>query len=367
MNFCAVIPAAGYSSRIGDFKPLMKLGGKSLLECCAGLLQEAGIREIVTVSGYKGNEVEAEAKRLGLKCIHNPDYAQGMFSSVCTGVRNLSGIDGFFMLPVDIPLVRPSTITALCSAFNGRNVDFPCFDGMRGHPPLIPAHLIPTILMYDGAGGLKPLLEKQYGQDVATWDRGILMDADTPEDFTMLTRLLSRLDIGEQAEALTLATQTMPKRGLAHGLVVAQTATALGRELNRHGSSMDMDILHNAALLHDIAKGQPQHEAQGAEMLKTLGLSRLSAIVAVHQDVPPPVSGRLTEKEVVCLADKLVHGSRLVSVQQRFDKKLTLYKHDPDVCRVIRERLANALALQALVEKTARRDIDDILDQESHI
>ena len=161
------------------------------------------------------------------------------------------------------------------------------------------------------------------------------MDADTLEDFTALTRHLSRLDIGEPAEALALAALTMPERGLAHGRAVAQVATALGQELNRHGSKLDMDILHNAALLHDIAKGQPQHEARGAEMLDSLGLGRLSAIVATHRDVPPPVFRPLTEKEVVCLADKLVRGSRRVSVRQRFEDKLALYSHDPEACRAI--------------------------------
>lgn len=367
MKLGAVILAAGYSSRIGGFKPLMQLGAHSLLERCADLFRKAGIPEIVIVTGYRSNEVAAEGRRLDLECIHNPDYTQGMFSSVCTAARHLFGIEGFFMLPVDIPLVRPATITALRTAFNYRNVAYPCFNGMRGHPPLIPAHLVPTILRHDSGGGLRSFLEKQEGDDIAVWDRGILMDADTPEDFAVLTRRLPRLDIGEPTEALALASQTMPKRGLAHGLAVAQTAIALGREMNRHGSDMDMDILHNAALLHDIAKGQPQHEARGADMLKTLELGRLSAIVAVHSDVPPPVSGRLTEKEVVCLADKLIHGSRRISVRQRFEQKLVLYKNDAEACRAIRERLANALALQALVEQTVGQGIDDILDQESHI
>jgi molybdenum cofactor cytidylyltransferase len=365
MNLGGIIPAAGYSSRIGGFKPLMQLGGQSLLECCAGLLQQAGIRKIIVVTGHRGGEVEAEAQQFGLQCIHNPDYAQGMFSSVCTAVRQLSDVDGFFMLPVDIPLIRPATIATICTAFNGRSVTFPCFDGMRGHPPLIPAYLIPAILKHDGQGGLRTLLEKQECKDVAVWDKGILMDADTPEDVAALTRHLSRLDIGEPAETLALATLTIPERGLAHGLAVANVARALGRELNQHGLNMDVDILHNAALLHDIAKGQPQHETRGADMLKALGLGRLAEIVAVHRDVPPPASGRLTEKEVVCLADKLIHGSKRVSVRQRFEDKLSLYAQDHEACRAIRERLANALALQALVEQVAGCGIEAILGSET--
>jgi CTP:molybdopterin cytidylyltransferase MocA len=352
---------------MGDFKPLMRLGGQSLIERCADLFRQVGVRTVVIVTGYRCGDVETEAKRFGLRCIHNPDYAQGMFSSVCAAARHMAGIDGFFLLPVDIPLVRPATIAALCTTFTGRTVLSPCFDGMHGHPPLLPGLLIPEILEHDGRDGLKSLLERQEIREIPVWDKGILMDADTPEDFAALTRHLPKLDIGEPSEALALAALTMPERGLAHGRAVARVATALGKELNQHGSKLDLDILHNAALLHDIAKGQPQHEMQGAEMLDSLGLRRLSAIVATHRDVPPPVFRPLTEKEVVCLADKLVRGSLRVSVRQRFQDKLALYSHDPEACRAIRERLTNTLALQALVEHTTKRDIDDILDSEPNL
>ena len=195
MNLGAVILAAGYSSRMGRFKPLMQLGGQSLIERCAGLFHQAGIRTVLIVTGYRCGDVETEAKRVGLRCIHNPDYALGMFSSVCTAARHLVGIDGFFLLPMDIPLVRPATISILCTAFNGRTALSPCFDGMRGHPPLIPGHLIPAILEHDGRDGLRSLLEKEEIQEIAVWDKGILMDTDISEDFTALTRHLSQMDI----------------------------------------------------------------------------------------------------------------------------------------------------------------------------
>lgn len=364
MNVAAVILAAGYSSRIGGFKPLMELGGQSLIERCAGLFRRAGIDDIVLITGHRHQEVEAEAARLDLSCLHNPDYDSGMYSSVCTAAAHLTGIDGFFMLPVDIPLIRPATITALSAAFTGRAVVYPCFAGLRGHPPLIPAHLIPAILAHDGRGGLKFLLAQQEQQDIAVWDNGILMDADTPEDFAALSRRVARLSIGDQAEALALARLAMPENGVAHGLAVARIAGVLGQALNCHGYRLDLDLLHNAALLHDIGKGRPQHETWGAELLAGLGLDKLAEIVAVHRDARPPVPGRLSEKEVVCLADKLIRGTSRVSVQDRFAEKLEIYVQDPEACRAIRRRLDNALALQSLLEKVVGRSIEEILGAE---
>lgn len=364
MNFAAIILAAGYSSRIGGFKPLMELGGQSLLGRSVALFRQAGITRISIVTGHRHPEVKALAARLGVSSIHNPDYDRGMYASVCTAVAHLSNIDGFFLLPVDIPLVRPATIDALLAAFTGRSVVYPCFNGLRGHPPLIPATLIPAILNHSGDGGLKALLEKHPRQDVAVWDQGILFDADTPEDFLALERRLDRMNIGDPAEALALAGLTMPEKGRAHGQAVARVAKQLAEELNRHDYDLDLDLINNAALLHDIAKGQPQHELRGGLLLRRLGLSQLAEIVAAHRDISPPLPERLTEKEVVHLADKLVRGSLRVSVQRRFAEKLELYAENQEACRAIQGRLTNALAVQSMVEATLGRSIEEFLDAE---
>jgi molybdenum cofactor cytidylyltransferase len=361
MNLAAIILAAGYSSRIDGFKPLMQLGGQSLLAHCSALFRQAGIQNITVITGYRRREVEDEALKCGISSIYNNNFDQGMFTSVRTAVSHLTSVDGFFLLPVDIPLVRPATITTLIDAFQGKTVLHPTFKGLPGHPPLIPAKLIPTILAHNGAGGLKPLLAKAAKREVPVWDQGILLDADIPEDFTDLERRMSRMTIGDPQEALALATLTMPEKGVAHGLAVAETAKVLAQELNLHGNSLDLHLVNNAALLHDIAKGQPQHEALGAELLQRLGLLRTAEIVAVHRDVPPPMTEKLTEAEVVCLADKLVRGTTPLSVLQRFAEKLELYADDQEACRAIRGRLANALALQTLVERAVGKGINAIL------
>lgn len=355
----AVILAAGLSSRMGDFKPLMNLGGQTVLSRCVESFRDAGIGHVVVVTGHRAQEVQAEVEELGVSTIHNPVFEQGMFSSVCAAVSALSGLDAFFLLPVDIPLVRPATIMALYRAFDGR-IAYPCFEGERGHPPLVPFHLASEILRHDGSGGMKGLLERHDSLDVPVWDRGILLDADTQDDFAALVRRFARRHVGERGEALALA-RSMPERGLAHGRAVALVAVGLGRELNRHGGALDLDLLHNAALLHDLAKGQPRHERRGGEVLAGLGLSALAEIVASHRDVPPPASGVLTEKEVVCLADKLVRGSQRISVKERFAEKLGLYSHDAEACAAIRGRMNNALGLLAMVERNCGRNVEEIL------
>jgi molybdenum cofactor cytidylyltransferase len=363
----AVILSGGYSSRMNGFKPLMELGKKTLLERVVQLFIKSGIDNIVVVTGHRKKDVKEEATRLGIKSVFNKEYDTGMFSSVCAGVKQvkeMKEIDAFFILPVDIPLIRPTTLIELLKHTPEKGVCYPTFLGERGHPPLISAALIPAILKFNGKGGLKALLEKFPGKDVAVWDEGILRDADTPDDFALLEKRLLRMDVGSGLEAEVLAGLVMRKRGVDHGLEVAKIASSLGRALNRQNCKLDIDRLYNSGLLHDIAKGETHHEERGAEMLKDLGLKRLAGIVGAHRDAVVPKSGKISEKELVCLADKLVRGTTRMPVQQRFEEKLTLYAKDTDACKAIKKRLANAKRLERFVVDAVGRPIDNILNEE---
>ncbi|WP_319548364.1 DVU_1551 family NTP transferase [Desulfogranum marinum] len=357
----AIILAAGYSSRMDGFKPLMQLGEHSLVGHCIRLFKTKGIDRVVVVVGHRQQEVAVEVTRQGAEPLFNPDFDKGMFSSVCTAVAKMTELDGFFLLPVDIPLVRPVTIDLLVSGFDGKSVIYPCRDGRRGHPPLIPGHLVKEIIAYTGEGGLRSLLQRFPGKDVFIWDDGAFMDADTAKDFARLAARLPQLEKGSRREAEALAAMYMPQRGIAHGRAVAKVAGTLARALVEHGRTLDLDIVYNGGLLHDVAKGQPEHEARGAEMMRMFGLDQLAEVVGSHRDALPVVPEKLGEKEVVCLADKLVRGNQLVSVAERFGEKLILYKDDPEACKAIRSRMNTAVALQQAVEQVASTTIEHLL------
>ncbi len=361
----AVILAAGQSSRLGAFKPLVELEGETLLARAARLFREAGVEEVLAVAGHRAPEVREEARRLGLAWVVNPDHARGMFGSVQAGVRGLgSGIAAFFVLPVDLPLVRPHTLRLLREARDGSPGDVlhPVFEGRRGHPPLIPAGLAPRILAHDGQGGLAGVLAGLPGRDVPVADRNIRFDIDTPEDLEEARRRARRQDIPTPGEALALLDLCKAGgRGHGHARGVADAALAMARALAARGADLDLELVESAALLHDIAKGQPGHERAGAELLRGLGFEPVARIVAAHRDIPPEDAPRLTERELVYLADKLVWGSTPVSVEERFQAKLDYYAHDPEACAGIRRRLAHALAMRGRVEKAAASPLEALL------
>ena len=154
----------------------------------------AGVEDIRVITGHRASEVQGEAERLGIRAVHNPDYKRGMFSSVRAAAAT-SKTD-FFLLPVDIPLVRPATIRMLIKA--DKVPTSPCFEGERGHPVLLPARLVPELLDYSGEGGLRGFLAGQHVEEVPVWDQGVLMDADQPVDMARLEDKVRRLDINER-------------------------------------------------------------------------------------------------------------------------------------------------------------------------
>lgn len=186
-RFGAVIPAAGLSSRMGDFKPLLPLGAQTVIETSVGSVISYVCTAAVVVGNRGDGVAEVLHRRFGsrLTITLNPDYAStDMLRSVQLGLRGMGECDAFFLLPADMPLVSGAVFEAMIAAFDGEaDVIYPVVNGRRGHPPLIHARLIPDILGYDGDGGLRAILSGRRLREISVPDRGILIDLDTPNDY----------------------------------------------------------------------------------------------------------------------------------------------------------------------------------------
>jgi molybdenum cofactor cytidylyltransferase len=187
-NITAVILAAGLSSRMGDFKPLLPLREKTIIECAVGLFREAGVEDVLVVAGYEADRLIPVLKRRNARWVVNEHYERGMFSSLQTAVRHLPmSCEAFFVLPSDHPFVRPQTVRLLMSASSGGTdiICRPCCRGRRGHPPLIPVRLVPEILACEEPGGLRTLLSRheEWVVNVECGDPGIFEDLDTGTDY----------------------------------------------------------------------------------------------------------------------------------------------------------------------------------------
>jgi len=181
----AIIPCAGLSTRMGRFKPLLPLGGRPIIARVIETVRSADPEEIFVVVGHRADELASIVEKAGAQVFRNQDFADGMFSSVRVGVQHLGGCcDAFIFLPADIPLVRPATLRRLAGISRrqpGRLL-YPLFLGRRGHPPVIPSDLIPSILGNAGADGLRAILANHEDRalEIPVADENILFDLDHP-------------------------------------------------------------------------------------------------------------------------------------------------------------------------------------------
>lgn len=95
MKVGAVILAAGLPSRIGAFKPALRLGDKTMLAHGVDVFRYCAIESILVVTGHRGEEVQAEAQRHGVRCCHHADFARGMVPSLQAAAKELPKLDGF--------------------------------------------------------------------------------------------------------------------------------------------------------------------------------------------------------------------------------------------------------------------------------
>ena len=184
----AVVAAAGLSSRMGAFKPLLPFDGGTVIGRCVANLREAGASEIVVVTGHRGEELAEALKGSGVRFVRNPDYARTqMFDSLRLGLRALApDCEVILLTPGDVPLVQPETIRALL-AVNGGFV-CPVCAGRQGHPVALGAAFLPALLDWSGEGGLRGAVAA-LGipvSQVEVADAGMLHDLDTPEDYKEL-------------------------------------------------------------------------------------------------------------------------------------------------------------------------------------
>ncbi|MGI6657569.1 MAG: DVU_1551 family NTP transferase [Desulfobulbus sp.] len=350
----ALILAAGFSSRMGTLKPLLAVSGrKTALERSIGLFRSCGVGPVLVVTGHEAEAIGRVATRAGAQPIFNPDYATGMYSSILAGMRALpTDCAAFFLLPADIALIRAGTIRLLAESFTRQpaQILYPVFAGRRGHPPLLAAALARQVLGRTDPPpeGLRSILadieitQPEQVREVVVADTHIHLDMDTPDDYALCRKRAAHLDYPDDEETAVILSQLypMPERGLAHGLQVSRVAEALCQSINTAGGrQLNTELCRVCGLLHDLAKGHPHHEAEGARRLEMLGFDRAAAIVGAHRDMDWQPGQVLGERELVHLADKLVRGRWLVGIEQRFQEKLELFRDDPDAVRSVRARL----------------------------
>ena len=190
-RIAAIVLAAGLSSRMGPRNKLLEpVGGGPMVRRVAATAVASGADPVLVVTGHDAAAVKAVLQGLDVALIFNPNYADGLSTSLHAGVTALpTRIEGALILLGDMPEVDVSVAQALMAAFIGTSaICVPVHHGRRGNPVLWGRRYFTEMMELTGDGGAKPLMARHYANliEVEIANDSIFHDVDAPEDLARL-------------------------------------------------------------------------------------------------------------------------------------------------------------------------------------
>jgi molybdenum cofactor cytidylyltransferase len=187
-HVAAIILAAGRSTRMGGpNKLLAELGGKTLVRIVAEQALASKAQDVIVVTGHQAGQVEKALHGLKVKFVHNPDFAEGLASSVKVGVAAVADdAAGAVICLGDMPLISANLIDRLIEAFapdRGNLIVVPVSDNRRGNPVLWSRRFFNELMTLDGDIGARHLIARhsEAVAEVPVEGFGAFLDIDTPQ------------------------------------------------------------------------------------------------------------------------------------------------------------------------------------------
>ena len=191
MNVTAIVLAAGSSSRMGRPKQLLQFEGKSLVRRAVEAAVNSKARQTIVVTGAGSDAVDAELAGLAVLLVHNPEYADGMSTSLRAGLRAVRPeVDAVAVLLADQPFVTTEIVDGLIDLYErtGAKIVRPRYGEQPGNPVLWDRSVFEELMEQEGDQGGRSLLRK-YASEIV-WldlpDLGQQTDVDTPEAYAKL-------------------------------------------------------------------------------------------------------------------------------------------------------------------------------------
>jgi molybdenum cofactor cytidylyltransferase len=191
-----VVLAAGLSSRMGENKMLMEVGGRALVRRAVETALSAGLDPVLVVVGHENDRVQAELR--GLSCIPllNTEYLRGMNTSLRAGIRALpEDAEAAVVLLGDMPLVDARMVRSLVESFRGspgRPLVISTYGGVVAPPILYARAVFPELRALDADACGKQVVKRHRTEAIElAWPSEALTDLDEPAD---LERVRSRLE-----------------------------------------------------------------------------------------------------------------------------------------------------------------------------
>jgi molybdenum cofactor cytidylyltransferase len=189
-----IILAAGRSSRMGTSKALLAASTtETFVSRLLATIRQGGIANPLVVGRAGDDLLRREVERQGCEFVVNANAdAGGQLSSLLAGLAaaDRSGLRGLMSVPVDAPLIAPSTVATLLAVFDATRAPVvrPRHAGRHGHPVIFSRTVFDDLRRADPAAGARAVLRAHESAivNVDVEDPGVLGDVDTPESYRAL-------------------------------------------------------------------------------------------------------------------------------------------------------------------------------------
>jgi molybdenum cofactor cytidylyltransferase len=195
----AIVLAAGRSTRMGGpNKLLAEIGGRPLVRIAVEQALASKARPVIVVTGHQRERVGAALNGLDVILVHNPDYAEGLSTSLRAGIAAVPpAVDGAIVCLGDMPQVGAGLIDRLVAAFDpetGALIVIPTVGGKRGNPVVWSRRFFGDLAGVEGDVGARHLIGgyPEAVVEVALNDAAALVDIDTPEALQALKAEMER-------------------------------------------------------------------------------------------------------------------------------------------------------------------------------
>ena len=183
----AVIVASGYGGHGKKQNPMEEIDDLNIAAQIVVTFQRAGIKDIVVVCKEEKENLKKELRGFGVSFLYDTEDNEGeMFSSVKKGLSYLeTRCERIFVCPV---LFTKDTVEQLMK--NPAKLVIPSVNYHAGHPILISASLVASILGYQGEKGLRGAIQSLSVKPAyeVVKDEGILVRADSVKDSDEIVR-----------------------------------------------------------------------------------------------------------------------------------------------------------------------------------
>ena len=180
----AAVLAAGASRRLGEPKQLVSVDGQELVRRMAEVTLQSGCQPVAVVLGAHAAAVGAAVGSLPVVCLSNPDWEEGMGSSVrvAAGWASHAGLDALMLVLVDQLRLSSEHLDAVRAASDqGQRIAASAYQGVLGVPAIFPRRFFPELQALQGDAGARQLLRGDFPVTAVNWPDGIY-DLDQATD-----------------------------------------------------------------------------------------------------------------------------------------------------------------------------------------